>query len=391
MPPSSLRAGYLDYLHGEATDQLDQAFRGEDMPEGLAYRTALRDAINTYCTLFDRAAELVARFVETLPYEGSFRHQDALLALIILQETRTALDELLAHDAELRGSVVGEVRTDGRTDNEIRTGSREFDEYHEIDEKRRIEQEQVRKDAERDADIRSSFYSGANADRVDESVHQSSRDVLGGPRKVSVYSFDKPAEGDGESPAHEVEPSPPPSSPSDTATSSSEGAQPQEGLPKPSQGESAAMRFFGERPRFIEIDVPDFKGEDPIIVFRQASQWLVEQIIAVASGSHQRDSFPRIAPIIDLEGEKHTTTVDALRAVAEDIRGKVKRLRPPMGDGLDQLHDLMDHMRTIDPNDQRGLYEILGEMDQIFGSKKRDDPPWEKPWEEGGWREGSGE
>lgn len=446
MPPNELKPGYLKYLHGEAGDKLNTAFdanervndeREADVPADERYRAAFADAINTYCVLFDQAGKSVASIVQRLPYVGTFEYEDALLGMRILEETRMALDELLESDKDFYGALVDPDEDDPDRDKEVRSAAQEFDDHHEIGSKNAIEQEQAERTKSFDEQVRDGFYDGQDADQVDDNVAHSARETLDGMGEIKIYTFDKDPdekeeleeEEDVEDKEEEEDVEDLEDGPEDAAKpekkkkkkkapakkkkdapknkTSEKEANPEakeiESQPQPEPQPSvdtrpAAIRLYGERARVQKVQIPDFKGRDPIIVFRQSSEWMVNQIIAVASGSAKENSFPRIAPIVRSEAEHkegdYTTTDAKLQKITRDLRRKVKRLRPPMGEGTFDLESLMGDYFLRDPNDSQGMQNLIGEMMNRFRKREPKNEGGEEGWksedDDGeGWRNGN--
>ena len=134
--------------------------------------------------------------------------------------------------------------------------------------------------------------------------------------------------------------------------------------------------------RRLQIAVPDFQGVDPIIVFRQATQWLIEHIIYVSTGTLGKgvSAFPRLAPILDRSNEEHAPTTEKVVALLGSMREEVKQLRPPMGDGPMRLNNLTERMQNLDPNDHEGLKDLLEDMTKRFGREEKNTDPWSFEW-----------
>jgi hypothetical protein len=155
-----------------------------------------------------------------------------------------------------------------------------------------------------------------------------------------------------------------------------------------------AIHLFGERPTKIIVKAIDYSRKNPNETFRGSTTWLTDHIIKVASGSRKPDSFPRIAPLISLDIPiEYAVSVRELKAVVNDIRSFVSRLRPPHEDNSGG--DIRNLLTGFDPNNPTSMLDALRSLTDKLREKDKGNPNRptyaDSAREDGGWVEGDGD
>ena len=408
MPLEKIQPGYLAYLSGEARDDLNRPFDGDDStnPSPTAYRTQLKNLIDTHMAS-DVAGQSIATFVEELPYHENFGYRDALIGIQILRDTQAALDELLDDDEALRNSVRDERnQTDDETDDAVKAAAKDYDEFVGADEKNAIAREGSKGYGRT---ISESEIADSIGEAPHEEIMESVYDDESEPSTAEVRLYEKEAPQSAartDTPAANEEAvsttdevtedmGPPTESPVSVDT---HGA-PVDERPAEDKPMNPALALFDEEPQHIEIKHPDIKGM-PNTVFRESKKWLREHIIAIATGTRTKDSFPRIAPLIVQEDDpEFAMTIEEVRRLVSGVKRRFSLLRFSKGKHDGPGLDIIGKDRDGDPNtddlfDAMGdLTDALGSMRDSISNRKDDEGTSFRPWNDDGdgWQEGDGD
>jgi hypothetical protein len=346
----NVSAAYLNYLNGTAEDRLNAAYP-DSVERTRAYREALRALVEIYGGVREQLGDVCATFISTIPCEGSFSWEDALIGMHVLRATNEELADLLAEDDELEQKARGDSVTDADADASIRRDAKEFNKRHNID---REKLDQYGKSARSISDgidhegTSNSFY-GGNAREIERGIVESATDDRKIPISVNVKILTQKEE-----PA------------ADAAPGTQVVAQPP------------------REPENIVITAPDFSLKDPSEAFRAAMRWLGDNIAMIATGSKHDKSFPRIEPLTRLHETvpEHAIESGAVLDLISAMRHRFRKLRAPTGGGSS---DLLQRLSNIDPDDPNSMIDLRHALDDIMGEKREGD--WEKPWGDGGWRD----
>lgn len=392
MPPK-LSTGYLEYTKGDALDSLNGAFKG-DGSEVNAFRRELMELIGIYGGVPEHLGPQAAEFVGQLPYEGTFQYEDGYIGLHILTETDAALTQLLEEDDHLKKKARGESPTDADGERSVRENASEFDHDFNIDEKSESKYHDSAKGFEYGIDekgISNSFY-GGNSEQIEGQI-RANADERKAPQKVEVTLL----EGKAPDPTKEKENVPAKTAPTEEKTTPATPSSPvsKSEVTPPTTIEKSSSSAPAQQPPErtetpvrIEITAPDFSHDMPHTAFRSGMQWLADHLIAVASGTRKKESFPRLTPIATLpeKFEIHGVRMATVQKLVDGIRRKFSKLKSPTSGGMDGL---MDILGDVDPRDPGGFDSAFGALKELTKQLRGDENPWQKPWNEngGGWQD----
>lgn len=326
----------MKYLEGEADSMLADAYRNDVSPDERAYEESLQFNINAYLSLHDQAGARSYEFVQALPRGKEHGAEDAVIALRILRRTRDALRELVQHDEEFKRSFQGDKITSEETDASVRRDAAAFTKRNEVDDATNAAIHASATEGEAtEKQVSDAAYGFQDSDVVEHRVAQSARDCLDAPTETADAPL--PAIG----------------SPGD-ASASDGGIVPSYGSP--------------ER---IRLTKQTYLQQSPSIVFNQAKKWLIDAIVAVVSGSNAEDRFPRIRPLMGVDGLGESgVTHEQLVSTVRDVREMVRALRPPLSESFEDLQglDLKFNLRGPDgkPAGSVDLRVALGDAMNSF-------------------------
>lgn len=365
-----------------ARESVDEPFIDDE-----GYAQTLKDVIEIYGGVPAHIAYRLADVLDQLPRNTESTLDDAAWALDILVQTRNALNELLENDRTLMESAQEDKPLTDREKENIRREAAKFDaDYLETTDEKNAEFKKGGDAYDHDGidnkGTRGSFY-GVRAHDVDahENAIRANADNQN-PEKEFLELHDvftKPTDvaENKKSNIHEN-----PKQPDMTCSESKDAASTQDVPPvvktqshektaesasaeNASSEKSADEKDTPEKPtkapvavhrETLKIKVPRLAAISPGEAFKTAIKWTMNCLVVITTGSNVPDHYPRLSPIIGLDGSPLKTSDDVAKMLAELARKFQKLRAPDAGDGFD---DVFDGLMEADPKDPGSMLDSL--------------------------------